>query len=210
MKGGGWWDQGDSSGATGTFVGQKSFLKDSSCCCRISHMSSERWELQGQQNQVTFYRTWRSVSEFTATAHQGFVLKRGFQHEAELCMTGSFSRIMLSLWCSARFFRRVWCCWGLGRPNLWVHPQPVLWCCVTLSSIRGTLLQQLNGPLTRGDVWNIPNYSFFLLLILLPFSPFPSSSAFYGIHLFLFHLALIQLQQMKFIPKCEFPLEVLF
>lgn len=53
----------------------------------------------------------------------------------------------------------------------------------------------LNRPLACGDGCNIPLCSHFFLLILLPFSLFPSSSAFYGIYLFSFHLAL-----MKFIP----------
>lgn len=108
-------------------------------------------------------------------------------------------------WRSARFFRRVRCWWSLGWPNHCVPPQPVLLCCITLSSIRGTLLKQLNRSLMCGDDCNIPIYSLFFLLILLPFSPFPSSSAFYGIYLFSFHLALMQLQWMKFIPKCDFP-----
>lgn len=122
----------------------------------------------------------------------------------------SFPRIILSSWYSARFFRRVGCCWSLGFPNHCVHPQPVLLCCITLSSIRETLLLQLNRPLTCGDDCNIPVHSFFFLLTLLPFSPFPSSSAFYGIYLFSFHLALLQPQWMKVILECEFPLEDLF
>lgn len=113
----------------------------------------------------------------------------------------SFPRIILSLWHLARFFRRLGCWGGLAAPGS---------AAVSAEQHERDTAAQLNRPLTSGDDGNIPIHSLFFLLILLPFSPFPSSSVFYGIFMFSFCLALIQLQWMKFILNVNFPMKSCF